>query len=472
MISKPESEALDRVPADAAAETASANALWLPAMLLAGREPDRCRRLLEMVLSRQREDGLLVDAAAGGSGTMVAAWPLWSCVADRVRRNFPDAIWVNDCRPAFQRAFLAAIRYFDPDHNGLPCWRSAAEAWDRRRFRENLATPELSVLLLLEADALQRLWPDSDSQLNEEREQLAIGLLEFMANPEAGRFDARRVGGGREPAPPRLSMFPLLWPGLSGEWIGRLLVRAEEALIPSLTNSRSPVPATELWLWRVNLARLGAHGLLARVDRCYRRKQIAGLEVDARETPYRLPEVIPLRSDIGGKGTILRLLRRFLPRLEARAAFAGCCLLLAVVWGLIQREPRLDAGTLALWEQEARTATMLGHEPAAREFEAAMAGAGVFPAYREMVAAQLAEQRGDWAEAAARYRRLRQLEGDTPPVLYGFARAMTRMNQRQEARESWQRFIETYGEAFPAAANAAREEWWRMEGELPRHADP
>ncbi len=463
-------DALDTLTGNDKAVEPSINALWLPAMMLADNDPRRCRRLIAKVLTQQREDGLLVDSAVASgteAGSTVAAWPLWACVAARVQRRFPDEAWVGEIQPALRKAFFAAMTHFDPERIGLPCRRSATEAWDARNYRDNLATPDLPVLLLMEIDALRQLRTQPDTQLVDEREQLIAGLLEFMSDPLTGLFDARRVGGGREPASPRMAVFPLLWPGLPGVWIGRLLMHAEFGLIPALRDAAGYTAATEIWMWRRTLTRLGAWGLLKRIDDGCRRKQFATLDFQSPEPLRRYTSVAAAQSlayDTGaGGGIITSVIRRLRPQGTALTMAATVCLLLAAGWGMFHREPTVDAVTLALWQQQARTATALGDATASRDIDATLQAAGVFEPYREMVSLQLAEQRGEWSAAAAIYERLRQQEGDTPLIIFGLARAKGRMGQHQEAREYGQLFIDRYGDTFPAAARAARAEWWRME---------
>ncbi len=448
----------------------SINALWLPAMMLADDDPERCRRLLAQVLSHQREDGLLVDPAVekrSSNGVSVAAWPLWTCVVDRVQRRFPDAAWLHDVLPKWRRAFLAAVNHFDPERHGLPCRRSAAEAWDARDFQANLATPDLATLLLMEVDTLQRLQSSSDPQLAEEREQLITGLLDFMANPETGRFDGRRVGGGRQPVSFRMAVFPLLWPGLPGAWIGRLLKHAEFGLVHDLLDTHGYSTSTEIWMWRRALIRVGAWELLKRIDAGCRRNLLARLDVQRPETADRDISGAAaqcLQADIDGRGPwTTRIIKRLRQQTTAPAMVAAVCLLLAAGWGMLGREPTVDAVTLALWHQEARTATAFGYPSASRAVETALEAAGVFEPFREMVLLQQAELRGDWPAAAAMYQRLRRQEGDKPLIIYGLARAKSRSAEQQAAREYWLMFIDRYSDTFPAAARAAREEWWRME---------
>ncbi len=450
----------------------SVNALWLPAMALAEVDPGRCRALIDRVLPAGRHaDGLMVSLATPGDGADdagLAAWPLWACAVERVQQNFPDADWTRSVWPGLRKAFLKSLERFDPDHNGLPVWRSAAEAWDPHHYREHLATPALTVLLLREADALLRLrqtlsLSDPGRRLSEERDHLASGLLEFLGDPVRGCFDARWIGGSREPASPRMAVFPLLWPGLPGVWVGSLLRHAGPAIVALSQAAPDSATLTEIGCWRWTLQRLGARGLLADLEKVARRlAPPSNTDVSWADRMAIAAASRPLSS--GGRILRIRLLSRLLVGVsDGRTSLAAACLLLAIGVGMFQREPVIDADSLALWPQEAQIANLQGDATVYADVEAAFRKGGVLPSFHDWFRLGRAEQTGDAETAVAIYERLRERDGDTAPIRFGLARAYQRAGHMIAARVQWQRFLDTDGVDFPVAARAAREIWWQGE---------
>ncbi len=435
-------------------------------MALAGIDPQLCRKLVDRILSARRGEGLLTANAAGGTASRtVAAWPLWACVAESLQQQFPDPEWNCRARPLLMRTFFAAMAYFDPGEYGLPHWRSRYEAWDRDSYRTNLATPELTVLLLLEIDALRRMCrqppaTEPDTALLEAREQLVTGLLEYMADSEQDCFVARRLGGGQEPTSPRLALFPLLWPGLPGNWVGRLLFHAQSILVPALAEVRDQAWIAERWLWRGTLMRLDADGLLEELD--------GYLSLPASSSPPESPDSMEKAAyhwlcRLGASEGVDGVCRARLTSCDGLSLVAAVCLTLAGALWMVGREPLMDASELRLLQQHALAPEVMQVSERNRKIEEGFPKAGVLPAFLDWHRIRQAEQRDQWEEAAFLYRRVMQQEGHTPPILFGIARATGRLGRMDEAREYWQMFLDSHADDFPVAARAAREEWWRQE---------
>ncbi len=115
--------------------------------------------LISGVLSLQSPDGTL-KARYLTDGTPVsdcAAWPLIVQAAALVLKKTRSAKLLKPLLPQLYRYLEAAIKYFDPQHTGQPCWHSRDESFMPDSFQTETASPDLAVFLLAEMIAIRRI---------------------------------------------------------------------------------------------------------------------------------------------------------------------------------------------------------------------------------------------------------------------------------------------------------------------------
>jgi len=206
-------------------ETFSLNELYPLVQTWALIEPDIALELIRTALSLQQNNGgfpAWIDRR--GVASTAAPWPLLAQTFEQAwQKSQQDPLVLKQTLPNLRKYIQWALRYFDPHRDGIPAWQSEQEIFVPGTFERDKATPELTVLLLTEMEALLRLCEQSDhaetalKSLAEEHDQLAKTLSTIFWNPAKKEFSNVWKNGHFIDEPSFGSFLPLLWENLDLE---------------------------------------------------------------------------------------------------------------------------------------------------------------------------------------------------------------------------------------------------------------
>ena len=217
-------------------ETFSLNELYALVRAWSLIEPATAMELTQTALSLQQGNGgFPAWVNRLGIVSTAAAWPLIVQTFEQAWESIePDPQLLKKTLPALRKYIQWALRRFDPHRDGIPAWQSEQEIFIPESFERDKATPELTVMLLGEIEALLRLCEknhDSETaieSLTEQRDQLAHTLTNIFWNPEKKSFSNVWKNGHFIDEPSFGSFLPLLWKNLDREYQTPLLENFEE----------------------------------------------------------------------------------------------------------------------------------------------------------------------------------------------------------------------------------------------------
>jgi hypothetical protein len=131
-----------------------------------------------------------------------------------------DLVLLKKYLPALRKYVQWAVRRFDPHRDYIPVWQSEQEIFVPGSFEHGKATPELTVMLLAEIEAVLRLCEEGDpagaaaGALDEERNRLVRTLNTIFWNSKAKAFSNVWKDGHYIHEPSFGSFLPLFWRGL------------------------------------------------------------------------------------------------------------------------------------------------------------------------------------------------------------------------------------------------------------------
>lgn len=198
-------------------------------------EPDTARQLVQTALSLQQSNGgfpAWVDCQ--GIVAAAAPWPMIIQSFELAWQVQRDPLMLKKTLPALRKYMQWALRRFDPHRDGIPAWQSELEVFVPDNFDRGKATPDLTVLLIGELEALLRLCEESDHSeaaietLTDEHENLVRTLTTVFWNPESKAFSNVWKNGHLLQDPTFGSFLPLFWPGLPNNLKSPLLENFEE----------------------------------------------------------------------------------------------------------------------------------------------------------------------------------------------------------------------------------------------------
>lgn len=216
-------------------ETFSLNELYPLCRAWALIHPGTALDLIQTALSlQQAAGGFPAWVGAQGAVSSAAPWPLLIQSFETAWTAEPDPALLRKHLPALRKYIQWALRYFDPHRDHIPAWQSEAEVFVPGSFERGKATPDLTVMLLGEIEALTRLCrQNEDAQaaadpLAEEHDQLMRTLTTVFRNPESRAFSNVWKDGHLLHEPSFASFTPLLLPGLPAAFKAPLLEDFEE----------------------------------------------------------------------------------------------------------------------------------------------------------------------------------------------------------------------------------------------------
>lgn len=197
--------------------------------------PPVALELVQTALSLQQSTGgFPAWVESGGLAATTAPWPFLIQSFELAWQTSGDPALLKKHLPALRKYIQWALRRFDPHRDRIPAWQSEQEGFIPERFERGKATPELTVMLIAELDALLRLCEAGDDaavfleSLTEERNQLAQTLRTVFWNPEQKAFSNVWKDGHDLHEPSFGSFMPLFWRGLEKEKQSALLEAFEE----------------------------------------------------------------------------------------------------------------------------------------------------------------------------------------------------------------------------------------------------
>ncbi len=199
-------------------------------------EPATAMELIRTALSLQQSNGgFPVWVNRKGVASTAATWPLIIQSFERAWESVePDPRLLKQTLPALRKYIQWALRRFDPHRDGIPAWQSEQEIFIPESFERDKATPDITVMLLEEIEALLRLCEknhDAETaieSLSEQREQLVHSLTHIFWNPDKKSFSNVWKNGHFIDEPSFGSFLPLLWKNLDREHKTPLLENFEE----------------------------------------------------------------------------------------------------------------------------------------------------------------------------------------------------------------------------------------------------
>lgn len=146
--------------------------------------------------------------------------PLLAKTAEAVWSVRKDPDFLDAIIPPLRRHIQWLLHHFDPKNRGMHCWKHRNESLDPDRYESDMATVDLTVLLVTEIEALNRLRSHSpqhgrgEDYFHAEHDALEHNLLGQFWNDGDKAFTNAFVRDAIVPHRGFSSFIPLLWPKL------------------------------------------------------------------------------------------------------------------------------------------------------------------------------------------------------------------------------------------------------------------
>lgn len=161
--------------------------------------------------------------------------PMMAKTVETVWETRRSEDFLNTAVPLLRRHIQWMLHHFDPQRKRTYCWKGRAECIDPSLYETDLATVDLTVLLLTEIEALNRLRAESSAYQTDptyfeaERELLERDLIETFWNPEESAF----INAVQRDKMLTIKGFPaftpLLWNALPAMQKNAVLMRIQES---------------------------------------------------------------------------------------------------------------------------------------------------------------------------------------------------------------------------------------------------
>jgi len=207
-----------------ATETFSLNELYPLVRAWSLIDPPVALELAQTALTLQQSNGGFPSwVEAGGLTSPVAPWPFIAQSFELAWQSSRDPALLKKHLPGLRKYAQWAVRRFDPHRDLIPAWQSEQEIFVPESFERGKATPELTVLLIAEIEAVLRLCEENENggtateSLAEEHDQLVKTLNTIFWNPVGKAFSNVWKDGHYLHQPSFGSFTPLFWRGLDKE---------------------------------------------------------------------------------------------------------------------------------------------------------------------------------------------------------------------------------------------------------------
>ncbi len=161
--------------------------------------------------------------------------PLLSKAAEKVWEIRKDPQFLAEIIPLLRRHLQWMLHHFSPKRRGLHCWQSQNESLTQEIYETNLATVDLTVLLLTEIEALNRLQKAEVTSSNyspyfsNDAETLKHNLQSQFWNEEKGQFNNAILQNRIITLESFSSFIPLLWKKLPHHQKDQILDQVKES---------------------------------------------------------------------------------------------------------------------------------------------------------------------------------------------------------------------------------------------------
>jgi tetratricopeptide (TPR) repeat protein len=220
-------------------DTAQFNINELYPLALAWRQIDIAvaENLVRSALQLQAGSGAIpvTFSPHGSFSVLEAPKPLIAKAAEKVWQVRQDPRFLADILPPLRRHLQWLLHHFDPKRRGLHCWQNSSEPLTPELYESDLATADLTVLLLTEIEAINRLReasPDHRARpayFTEESDALEHNLQTQFWSEDAGQFCNALVRGRVVQVQGLPAFIPLLWEKLANHQKSLVLDRIKES---------------------------------------------------------------------------------------------------------------------------------------------------------------------------------------------------------------------------------------------------
>lgn len=451
-------------------------------------DPSVARELVQTAMSLQQSSGgFPAWIEAGGVVSPAAPWPFIAQSFELAWQIDRDQTLLKKYLPALRKYVQWAVRRFDPHRDRIPAWQSEQEIFIPQSFERGKATPELTVLLIAEIEAVLRLCKESEhaepaaESLVEERDQLVKTLNTIFWNPVAKAFSNVWKDGHYLHEPSFGSFMPLFWRGLDKEKQTALLERFEETRsFPGHSEPASwkqeqidgtaPLPAIHQFMALEALRNAGGDLMMLFVRRAregfaawFERESIEAARSETGATAYALGPVTAAlvltaqaefeRTAAEAPSAGQRILR-WSHRVRIRKTdlrIVSVVLLAILITHLAYTLPRhrnmnTRVAEAALDYQQSR-------------YSDAMRICRRYPdnALSQLLQANMLMLADMPEQAEALYHKALIQETESPSALFGLALALQMNGKFKQAQKRYNDFIDIHGDRYPKAAELADE---------------
>lgn len=216
---------------DFESQTADLNELMLLTLAWQRLDPKVAQDLVLSALNTVEPDGSFFRRfnSMGPTAPVQAAWPFLAQAVRRVWDTAPSEELLHEAVSVLPLYLDWALRYFDPEGHGHPCWPTAGEAWIPDTWDDALASVDLTAFLLAEIDAVQYLFDEAEDlgpaseTFRAKHHQLAEALQHFFWDASQKAYRDRYRDGDFIRRPTVSGLAPLLWEGLPDSYAAQLI---------------------------------------------------------------------------------------------------------------------------------------------------------------------------------------------------------------------------------------------------------
>ena len=454
-------------------------------------------------LSCQNESGD-IPARIFFDGTVLEtapAWPLFAQSAVAVWSEHHNSEFLQYVLPRLHRYLTALISRIDPTTCGIPCWTSAEESLIPEMFDKELASPDLTTLLLCEIEAFFQLCDGAPEftldrvSFQTEHDRLSTHLMGTLWDEKSETFRSRYRDGRPIERTSLASIMPLLWNDLPQRYENALLGQLnDQALFHTKCGAplwlkwedeieEPPIPAAHQVFLVEALRRIGARKelqlfaltLSERLANSFR--QHDALPDDLRDISTPEDSLQPRKKTRDNIASALAILLADTteepsasPSLTSKkwrwldhhrvAVIGGAILALILVVGtmtiaLICRKTLPAPSAEALAGLAHQQYTDGDYDQAISTYEKLKKGTAGAPRV-ELLLGNTFFARGDFQAAEKCYQNVLQKDPKSPMALYNLGIVLFRQNRLQEAAACYETLVRMYESQNPVLAQRAR----------------
>jgi hypothetical protein len=224
----------------------------LHALALAWRQLDieMAEELLLGALKLQASSGAIPVTYAPHTtfSILEAPKPLLAKTAEKIWGTRKNELFIAEVIPLLRRHIQWLLHHFDPKRRGLHCWQNSTEMFIPGDYKSDLATVDLSILLLTEIEALNRLRLHSPTHaqqaayFQDEHDSIEHNLQTQFWNEEKEEYTNAYIRNQLTSYTGFTTLTPLLWQ--------RLPRRQKSIILDGMQKSNSLPGGLSVLTWR------------------------------------------------------------------------------------------------------------------------------------------------------------------------------------------------------------------------------